>query len=370
MQHLGSKIPLALGAVALGAVALAAAATFGGAPANAQYYKGKTITVLVGAGPSSGATIMARIMSKNLAKNIAGSPNVIVKNLPGGGGSKAQNFLYEKARKDGTIVYYGFWNGLAQVVGAPGLRFKYEDFTPVGGLKLAGVLVWGRKDSLPAGSTDSADIGKAKKFTIGTIGIQNGRSMMALLGLEALKANYRFVGGFRGNGKVRQAVASGEIMGSVDAIHIYLPLVTKVMKGLDIGIYHVPLIDQAGNVSPNPILTKHAPNIVDVYKKMHGGKAPSGLEWEGFKKSVTLTQSMQHMIMGPPGMNEDAASALEVAMKKAMASEDFAKDMKNQVIFVPQYVDRATAKKVLAGPSTTSEELKKYYKAFIEKHSK
>lgn len=356
--------------VAASAVALATAAmTIGGTPTQAQYYKGKNITMLVGAGPSSGATIMARIMAKNLAANIEGSPNVIVKNLPGGGGSKAQNFLYEKANKDGLTVYYGFWNGLAQVVGAPGLRFKYEDFTPVGGLKLAGVLVWGRKDALPSGSTDSADIGKAKKFTIGTIGIQNGRSLMALLGLEALKANYRFVGGFRGNGKVRQAVASGEIMGSVDAIHIYLPLVTKVMKGVNIGIYHVPLIDQAGNVSNNPILTKHAPNIVDVYKKMHG-TAPSGLKWEAFKKSVTLTQSMQHMVMGPPGMNEQAASALEVAMKKAMASDGFAKDMKNQVIFVPEYVDRATAKKVLAGPSTTSPQLRKYYKDFIAKHSK
>jgi tripartite-type tricarboxylate transporter receptor subunit TctC len=358
-----SKMPAALGITALAAVAI-----FGTTSADAQYYKGKTITVLVGAGPSSGATIMARIMSKNLAANIEGSPNVIVKNLPGGGGSKAQNFLYEKAKKDGMTVYYGFWNGLAQVVGAPGLRFKYENFTPVGGLKLAGVLVWGRKDALPKGSTDPADIGKGKKFRIGTIGIQNGRSLMALLGLEALKANYTFIGGYRGNGKVRLAVASGELMGSVDAIHIYLPIVNKVMKGLNMGMYHVPLIDQAGNVSSNPILTKYAPNIVDVYKKMHG-VAPSGLKWEAFKQSVVLTQSMQHMVMGPPGMNEEAAKALEVALKKAMASKDFAKDMKNQVIFVPKYVDRATAKKVLAGPSKTSPELKQYYKDFIAKHS-
>jgi hypothetical protein len=128
------------------------------------------------------------------------------------------------------------------------------------------------------------------------------------------------------------------------------------------------LIDQSGNVSDNPIVAKYAPNIVDVYKKMHGS-APSGLAWEAFKQSVVLTQSMQHMVMGPPGMNEEAAKALEVAMKNAMASEGFAKDMKNQVIFVPKYIDRKTAYKVLAGPSTTSPELRKYYKAFIAKHS-
>ena len=362
MIKLSRTLPLVLASAAF-AVTLVA----GGTSADAQYYKGKTITVLVGAGPSSGATIMARIMSKNLKANLPGDPNVIVKNLPGGGGSKAQNFLYEKAKKDGTIVYYGFWNGLAQVVGAPGLRFKYENFEPVGGLKLAGVLIWGRKDAVPAGGS-SADIGKDKAFRIGTIGIQNGRSLMALLGLEALKANFTFIGGYRGNGKVRQAVAAGELQGSVDAIHIYLPIVTKVMKGLNMGIYHVPLIDQAGNVSDNPILTKYAPNIVDVHKKMHGS-APSGIAWEAFKQSVVLTQSMQHMIMGPPGLNEEAASALEAAMKKAMASEQFAKDMKNQVLFVPEYVDRATAKKVLAGPSKTSAELKQYYKDFIAKHS-
>ena len=84
--------------VFLGAAALAAGA-IGAAPAEAQYYKGKTITVLVGAGPASGATIMARIVSKNLAASVEGNPDVIVKNLPGGAGSKAQNFLYEESEK-------------------------------------------------------------------------------------------------------------------------------------------------------------------------------------------------------------------------------------------------------------------------------
>ena len=362
MSRLGRQFTVFLGAAAL------AAGAFGVAPAEAQYYKGKTITVLVGAGPASGATIMARIVSKNLAASIEGNPDVIVKTLPGGAGSKAQNFLYEKARKDGSTVYYGFWNGLAQVVGAPGLRFKYEKFEPVGGLKLAGVLVWGRKDTVLSGGK-SAATGKTAPFKMGSIGIQNGRSLMAVLGLEALKANFTYIGGYRSNGKVRQAVASGELTAAVDAIHIYLPIVSKVMKGAQKGMYHVPLIDQAGNVSTNPVLAKFAPNIVDVYKKMHGSE-PSGLAWDAFKQSVVLTQSMQHMVMGPPGLNEEAAKALEVGLKKAMASEQFAKDMKNQVIFVPEYVDRATAKKVLAGPSNTPDNLRKYYKDIIAKYSK
>ncbi len=355
MSRLSRQFTVFLGATAL------AAGVIGAAPAEAQYYKGKTITVLVGAGPASGATIMARIVSKNLAASVEGNPDVIVKNLPGGAGSKAQNFLYEKARKDGSTVYYGFWNGLAQVVGAPGLRFKYEKFEPVGGLKLAGVLVWGRKDTMLSD--------KAAPIKMGSIGIQNGRSLMAVLGLEALKANFNYIGGYRSNGKVRQAVASGELTAAVDAIHIYLPIVSKVMKGSQTGIYHVPLIDQAGNVSANPVLAKYAPSIVDVYKKMHGSE-PSGLAWDAFKQSVVLTQSMQHMVMGPPGMNEEAAKALEVGLKKAMASEQFANDMKNQVIFVPDYVDRATAKKVLAGPSNTPDNLRKFYKDIIAKYSK
>ena len=126
---------------------------------------------------------------------------------------------------------------------------------------------------MPAGS-DASAIGKASPFKMGSIGIQNGRSLMAVLGLEALKANFTYIGGYRSNGKVRQAVASGELMGAVDAIHIYLPIVSKVMKGGQMGIYHVPLIDQAGMVSTNPVLAKYAPNIVDVYKKMHGSEPP------------------------------------------------------------------------------------------------
>ncbi|MBT8001393.1 MAG: hypothetical protein HN578_00605 [Rhodospirillales bacterium] len=345
--------------------ALAIAATMiGGKPVGAQYYKDKTITVLVGAGAAGGVSIMARIISRNLAKSIEGNPKIIVKNLPGGGGAKAQSFLYDKARNDGTTVYYGFWNGIAQVVKAPGIRFKYEKFVPVGGLKLAGVLLWGRKDMLPGGLKESADISKVKRFKFGGMGIINSRTLMATLSLEVLKVNYQFIGGWRGNGKVRAAIAGKEIMGTADAIHIYLPFATKLMKGNEFAIFHLPKVNSNGTVTANPIMAKYAPNFMDVYKKIHGG-VPSGTAWEALKQALVIGGSMQHVLMGPPGLNSKAAVALEKGLKIAMASENFSKDMKKQVLFVPEYVDRETALKVLAAPGKTSSKLQKYYKNFI-----
>ncbi|HEX2225886.1 MAG TPA: hypothetical protein VHM64_02015, partial [Candidatus Binatia bacterium] len=85
----------------------AALAMLGDRPALAQapFYQGKTITLIVGAGPGGMGDLRARALASALAKNIPGNPTIIFQYMPGGGGRKAANHLYNSARADGLTLF-------------------------------------------------------------------------------------------------------------------------------------------------------------------------------------------------------------------------------------------------------------------------
>jgi tripartite-type tricarboxylate transporter receptor subunit TctC len=90
------------GAAALAACAIAA--TPAAAQSAADFYKGKTVTILVGFGVGGGVDTFARLMMRHLGAHMPGKPSVIVQNMPGGGGFKSTNYLYNAGPKDGTYV--------------------------------------------------------------------------------------------------------------------------------------------------------------------------------------------------------------------------------------------------------------------------
>ena len=77
-------------------------------PAAAQgvgeFYKDKTIKVILSAGPGGGYATFANLLMKHMGKYIPGNPNFIRQHRQGAGGLVAANWLYHKAPKDGTVI--------------------------------------------------------------------------------------------------------------------------------------------------------------------------------------------------------------------------------------------------------------------------
>src|SRR5687767_4133648 len=69
------------------------------------FYQGKTITLIVGAGPGGMGDLRARALASGLAKNIPGNPTITFQYMPGAGGRKAANHLYNTARADGLTLF-------------------------------------------------------------------------------------------------------------------------------------------------------------------------------------------------------------------------------------------------------------------------
>ena len=100
-------------------------------PAHAQqdFYAGKQITFIVGAGVGGGYDLQARTTARHLAKHIPGNPTVVVQNMPAAGSMAATNFMASTAPKDGTtiaLIQRGML--LAKLTYPSGTRFEIEKF--------------------------------------------------------------------------------------------------------------------------------------------------------------------------------------------------------------------------------------------------
>ena len=91
--------------VAIVAVAFMAAGIL---PAQGQsvadFYRGKTINVLIGVGVGGEYDLQARMVARHLGKHIPGSPTVVPQNMIGAGGIKMANYLFAQAGRDGTNI--------------------------------------------------------------------------------------------------------------------------------------------------------------------------------------------------------------------------------------------------------------------------
>ena len=73
----------------------------------AQFYKGRSVTLVVGIAPGGGYDLSARTVARHIGRHIPGSPSVIVQNMPGANSVVAANYVYGIAPRDGTVIWTG-----------------------------------------------------------------------------------------------------------------------------------------------------------------------------------------------------------------------------------------------------------------------
>ena len=103
------------------------------AGSHADFYKGKTITVVVRSSPGGGYDTYGRLIANHIGKHIPGNPDVIVQNMPGAGGIVAANYLNSQASQDGTVIAI-FDRGAAftQRIGKEGVAYDVSKWNLLG----------------------------------------------------------------------------------------------------------------------------------------------------------------------------------------------------------------------------------------------
>src|SRR5262245_17550046 len=98
-----------------------------------QFYRGKTIDVVIGFGAGGGNAAYGRLLANHLGKHIPGRPSVVPKNMPGAGSFLAVNTIYNASPKDGTVIGLGAPTmALDEKIGSQGVRFKSAELNWIG----------------------------------------------------------------------------------------------------------------------------------------------------------------------------------------------------------------------------------------------
>jgi len=204
-------------------VVLALAATLLARPAAADavadFYKGKTLTVVVGFPPGGLNDISARLVARHIVKYLPGAPRSLVQNMPGAGGLTSTNFLYNIAPKDGTTIG-GILRSIPQTayLGDPNIRFDPAKFLWLGSTSSFADDAYALFIMASRPITSWEDLKRpGKRLMIGAVGVDI-KLTFSLFTKEALGLNVDITHGYQGTAQLFLAMQNGEIDGQFNSL--------------------------------------------------------------------------------------------------------------------------------------------------------
>lgn len=331
-----------------GSLAVAIAVAASGLPARAQsdVYAGKTLTVLVGFEAGGTVDTFVRAFAPYLASHIAGGPSVIVQNMPGAGSLIATTFIYEKAKPDGLTISFGSWDPLAQALGNPNVRVRYDQFAFIGGINDIRIN-YARTAIIPGGLKAPADIVKAKGVTVGALTTTSISTLMAHLALKLLGVEHRFVAGYRGGNDVFLAVQRGEVDIHNTSIGTFRSRgAAFASSGQGIGLHYFVPVDAKGGYTRVPEISE-MPAFPDLYKEIHG-RMPSGPDWEALNWLVQQFGEVAFVGLAHPATPPEALAALRAGFESAGRDQSFRAESAKKFGFPYSFVGVETGQAVFA----------------------
>ncbi len=319
--------PLLVLSVVLGLVAACtpprtgapAPAAGGGSPVAggqsvADFYKGKTITIVVGFAPGGGYDATARLVAKHIGNHLPGNPNVIVENMDGAGSLVAANNIYNVARPDGlTLGAFSELQVINQLTGMDGVQFDARKFGWIGSAVRAPVVCTIRADSryhtaqdmlrkdLPplvlGGTAPGADTDDFPKLLIATLG-----------------ANIRMVSGYTGTSTVRLAVDGGEVDGLCWG---YSSVMSTAAPWIESNFVGIPIYQSP---DPDQKLLSRFPGALRAEDLTTDQQAKTVL------RAGTAAGAMQKPLVAPPNVPADRLLALQDAYRAMVADPAFLAD--------------------------------------------
>ena len=287
------------------------------AASPADFYKGRTVQVVVGFTAGGGYDLYARVLARHMGKHIPGNPSVVTQNMPGAGSLKAANYLYNVAPKDGT-VFGTFDRGLPmeRLLGrTDGQHFDATKFTWIGSVtdepSVCGF-------SSKSGIRSWQDM-KTKPFKVGGAGATADDEIYPNVLRNMFHLPLRIVSGYPGRAETVLSIQRGEIDGLcgwswsslmsrdkylLDSKQLTVALQLGVEKNLDLP--GVPLI---GDLTEDP-------------------KQKAAL------KLIFSRLTIARPFAAPPGLPAERATALRAAFDATMKDAEFLAEMKKLALEV------------------------------------
>ena len=335
----------------MGAVALSAAT---GPAAFAQddvasFYKGRTMTLFVPTSPGGINDISARLTARHIGRFIPGAPNLVVQNIPGGGGLVAANRLFNTAERDGSVISI-IQRGTMQLAiqGNANAKFDPLKFTWLGSLSSYdddAYLLLVNSDHPAKTAADLKKDGIVAKLG----GDQPGSTNLtfAIIAKNVLGLNVDVVRGYPGAAPMFLAMERRELDGQVIGYNSVRAGQPHLWEGKKVR----PLV-QFGRV-------KRLPALPDV---------PTGRELVTDEKMRALLEFaelpffMALPFLAPPGLPADRAAALQKAFMDMTRDNEFQADAEKMKVELSPIDGDAVAKLVAQSAKTPKDVIALYNK--------
>jgi tripartite-type tricarboxylate transporter receptor subunit TctC len=288
-------------------LAVACAPACGGAAAD-DFYAGKTLSIIVDGGGAY--ETYARMLAQHLPKYIPGRPAIIVQEMPGAGGVRAANYLFNIAPRDGTVLA-----GLhGAVITAPLLNptaatFDVTRFSWIGNVTRDTYVgyVW---HTSPVQSLEEA---KSKQLVLGGTSMGGNGIDMAIVARDVFGLKVKIVSGYRTSAETKIAMERGEIDGTFANLWTSLKQTDWLAKGL------VRVIVQHGS-QKHPELT-----ATPLFRDLARDDAEREmLDILGVREEITRPY------LAPPEIPPERLQILRRAFDATLSDPAFLADMQHQ----------------------------------------
>lgn len=284
------------------------------ADAVEDFYKSKTISIVVGFPTSGGYDASARVLAQHMRKHIPGNPNIVVQNMPGAGSLVAANAVYNSMPKDGTVIgIFADSAPQAPLWKIKGALFDATKINWLGSIASRGTgIAYVRADSPTKTFADA----QKRETVVGATGPHDSSAIYPRLLNELTGTKFRIVQGYRGGPEVDLAIERGELEGRLGTSWLFLnhDRPDWVKTG------YVRIIMQL-SLTANPALPG-VPIVTDF------ARTP---EDKQIMQLVFGIHRFLRVFSLAAGVPEDRLAALRVAFDKTMEDPEFIADAKQKL---------------------------------------
>ncbi len=284
----------------------------------AEFYKGKTFTIVVGQEPGTGFDIYSRALARHYGRHIPGNPSIIVQNMTGASGVLSFNWLYNIAPKDGTAIGTASQNVAVEgLFGNTAAKYDATLFNWIGNME---------ESAAVCGVTPEANVTKfdellTREIIVGATGPTGpiGQSARALNGIAGTKL--KITSGYKGTASIKLAMASGEVQGICGLPWSTIKAFWK--DELDAKRFR-PIIQLSARRHPELGSIAH----IDDYAKTEDAKQVVEL--------IFGQLALGRIYAAPPGIPSERVTALRTAFMATMSDKEFLADAeKTRIDIIP-----------------------------------
>lgn len=277
----------------------------------ADFYAGRDIELIIGSAPGGGYDTYARLLARHLPNHIAGKPNIIAKNMPGAGSSKAAMYIYSVAAKDGTAIAGIFPGAIVEplLYGRTELQYDPTKFTYLASADS------GTRICMTMAGSPTKTLHDAKKRTTVIGASQAGgstRDYAAMLN-NLVGTKFEIIAGYKGSSAILFAMERNEVEGmcGFDWTSFQAQRPDWVREG------KVNILVQVGP-DPEPDLIQR--KVPEVWTFLKDENARQIVEL------VVAQQTFGRPYVAPPGTPEAQTAILRNAFSAALADRNLSAD--------------------------------------------